>query len=259
MIRATRRGITNFDVISVNFVHRCELVVISVGVYSSSTTPSTYIWDAKYGSVDPNSETNLQSVKYRATAPGNDTVSVVVRTPGCSDVQQTLPLTVIASSTSTPSPIPTITPTSTSVELTPVHTDSEVGPYITKLDFDFEPSHGNGSLRIFFCSNSRYYRLKSTEISPFPRLLNEETQEMAEPCPKLHPVTRFMVNDVEEVCLGTGNTPEETHLVVRCYRIKRTFRDFEVVRTQPPTTLLPTSATVSTTEGVTANELTPTP
>lgn len=104
-------------------------------------------------------------------------------------------------------------------------TDQPNNTDIESVQFDYDPTYSQGSLRLYLCVKSRYARIRSEELAPNPRLLVDHLYRADQGCAFKYPVIALMVGDVEEVAIGTGDSTDITSM--RVYRIARTERGLQ--------------------------------
>jgi len=95
------------------------------------------------------------------------------------------------------------------------------GTALSLVHFSYDPYYDRGSLQLVFCTEKRYYRLRSVERTPKAEVLFDRIFPMEAACDFRWPATQLVVGDVVEICLGVGDTPEEASATLRVYRIRR--------------------------------------
>jgi hypothetical protein len=93
------------------------------------------------------------------------------------------------------------------------------GGQLSLVQFDYTPA--NRGLRLYLCVEAKYYRLKSEELHPRPRMLVDRVYDVTDKCGYKYPVVELNVDDVEEVSIGVSDD-KENFKTLRVYRITRT-------------------------------------
>jgi hypothetical protein len=111
------------------------------------------------------------------------------------------------------------------------------GGQLSQVQFDLTTSN---NLRLYLCVQAKWYRLKSEEITPNPRMLVDRTYQVTDECGYKIPVTNLQIGDVEEVSIGVADT--QKILTMRLYRITRTEQGIEGGFIREITTQIPQQA-----------------
>jgi transcriptional regulator with XRE-family HTH domain len=104
------------------------------------------------------------------------------------------------------------------------------GGAIQLVQFDYDSTHGDGSLRLYLCVQAMHYRLWSRQWEPQTarRVLWDQVYDTDRECFFRYPSIMLEKGDVIDVGVGVGDTRQAASHLLHIYRIKWTGRGIDL-------------------------------